>query len=38
MKRPSSLFAIVALFLLFACAGSLRAQDDAPVQCALYVQ
>jgi len=28
MKRPSSLFAIVALFLLFACAGSLRAQDD----------
>ena len=28
MKRPSSLFAIVALFLLFPCAGSLRAQDD----------
>ncbi len=28
MKRPSSLFVIVALFLLFACAGSLRAQDD----------
>ena len=28
MKRSSSLFAIVALFLLFPCAGSLRAQDD----------